>query len=114
MITLSWTAPSQPNVVIRNYTVFYHHSEDLLNAHNETFGPDVFNYTVDVLGGATYWFNVRAETIKPGENASLIVNIPEYSKCNAVGLTYLIDVNEKQDLYYRALPVHLVKSRKVK
>ena len=77
MITLSWTAPSQPNGVIRNYTVFYHHSEDPLNTHNETFGPDVFSYTVDVLGGVTYWFNVRAETIKPGENASLIVNISQ-------------------------------------
>ena len=81
--------------------MFYHHSGDLLNTHNETFGPDVFSYTVDVLGGVTYWFDVRAETIKPGEKASLIVNIPEYSKCNAVGLTCLIDVNKKQDLHYR-------------
>ena len=101
MITLSWTAPSQPNGVIRNYTVFYHHSEDPLNTHNETFGPDVFSYTVDVLGGVTYWFDVRAEIIKPGENASLIVNISEYRKCNVVSLTCLIDVNKKQDLHYR-------------
>ena len=101
MITLSWTAPSQPNGVIRNYTVFYHHSEDPLNTHNETFGPDVFSYTVDVLGGVTYWFDVRAEIIKPGEKASLIVNISEYSKCNVVCLTCLIDVKKKQGLHYR-------------
>ena len=81
--------------------MFYHHSEDPLNTHNETFGPDVFSYTVDVLGGVTYWFDVRAEIIKPGENASLIVNISEYSKRNVVCLTCLIDVNKKQDLHYR-------------
>ena len=81
--------------------MFYHHSEDPLNTHNETFGPDVFSYTIDVLGGVTYWFDVRAEIIKPGENASLIVNISEYSKCNVVCLTCLIDVKKKQDLHYR-------------
>ena len=80
MIKISWAAPSEPNGVIRNYTVFYNHSEDPLDFHTETFGADVLSYSVDVLGGVTYWFNVRAETIKPGKNASLSVEIPEYSK----------------------------------
>ncbi|XP_022810231.1 receptor-type tyrosine-protein phosphatase F-like [Stylophora pistillata] len=78
MITLSWTSPSPSDGVIRNYTVFYRDSEDPHNIHNETFGPDVFSYTVDVLGGVTYWFEVRAEIIQPGDKAYLTVAIPEY------------------------------------
>ena len=45
--------------------------------HTEIIGPSTFSYFVDVLGGVTYQFYVRAVTIKPGENASLHVVIPE-------------------------------------
>ena len=83
MIEVSWAAPSEPNGVVRNYTVFYNHSEDPQDIHTETFGADVLSYTVDVLGGLTYWFNVRAETIKPGISATLSVEIPEYSKLDS-------------------------------
>ena len=38
------------------------------------------SYTVDVLAGVQYHFHVIAETIKPGENATLTVDIPEYGK----------------------------------
>ncbi|XP_022807816.1 uncharacterized protein LOC111344820 [Stylophora pistillata] len=78
MITLSWASPSLSNGVIRSYTVFYRHSEDPHNVHHQRFGPDVFSHTVDVLGGVTYWFEVRAEIIQPGKNASLTVDVPEY------------------------------------
>ncbi|PFX14396.1 Receptor-type tyrosine-protein phosphatase delta [Stylophora pistillata] len=78
MITLSWTSPSLSNGIIRSYTVFYRHSEDPHNVHHQRFGPDVFSHTVDVLGGITYWFEVRAETLHPGKNASLTVDVPEY------------------------------------
>jgi len=57
--------------------VFYNHDG---NTKRDTFGKHVFSYTVDVLGGLTYKFNVRAVTIKPGENATSTVNVPEYSE----------------------------------
>ena len=69
--------PAEPNGVIRNYTVFYIHNG---NTQKETFGKDTLSYAVDVLGGLTYEFHVRAVTIKPGENASLGVDVPEYSE----------------------------------
>ena len=46
----------------------------------ETFEKDTLSYSVDVLGGLTYEFSVRAVTIKPGENATLAVDIPEYGR----------------------------------
>ena len=64
--------------------MFYRHSEDPHNVHHQRFGPDVFSHTVDVLGGVTYWFEVRAETLHPGKNASLTVDVPEYSKCKTL------------------------------
>jgi len=76
-IELSWTIPAELNGVIRNYTVFYSHNG---NTQKETFGKDTLSYAVDVLGGLTYEFHVRAVTIKPGENASLDVDVPEYSE----------------------------------
>ena len=76
-IKLNWMTPAEPNGVIRNYTVFYSHNG---NTQKETFGKDTFSYLVDVLGGLTYQFNVRAVTIKPGPNASSTVNVPEYSE----------------------------------
>ena len=41
----------------------------------------MLSYTVDVLGGATYQFHVRAATIKPGPNATLSVTINDYGRC---------------------------------
>ena len=79
-INLTWSAPAEANGIIRNYTVFYNHSEDPQDIHTETFGADVFSYSVDVLGGVTYQFHVRAVTVKPGLSASLTEDIPEYSK----------------------------------
>jgi len=76
-IKLTWQIPAEPNGLIRSYTVFYTYDR---NTKRETFGKDVLSYTVDVLGGLTYEFNVRAVTIKPGENATSAVNVPEYSK----------------------------------
>ena len=57
--------------------MFYGHERD---QREETFGKDTFSYSVDVLGGLTYQFHVRAVTIKPGKNASVAVNVPEYGR----------------------------------
>ena len=57
--------------------MFYSHGGDSWKA---TFGNDVLRYTVDVLGGVIYQFHVQAVTIKPGQNASLTVEFPEYGK----------------------------------
>ena len=40
-------------------------------------------YTVDVLGGATYQFRVRAATIKPGPNATLSLAVNGYGRCKS-------------------------------
>jgi len=76
-IKLTWREPAEPNGVIRNYTLSYTHSG---NPQKEISGIDALSYTLDVLGGVQYQFNVRAVTIKPGPNAPLTVDIPVYSK----------------------------------
>ena len=79
-IHLTWTEPVLKNGKIRNYLVFFNQSEEPHRVHRETFRADTFNYSIDVLGGASYHFHVRAVTIKPGLNASSFVKIPEYGK----------------------------------
>ena len=61
--------------------MFYSHDEDPHNINTETLGGNMLSYTVDVLGGATYQFHVRAATIKPGPNATLSVAINDYGRC---------------------------------
>ena len=50
------------------------------NWQKEISGIVALSYTIDVLGGVTYQFHVRAVTIKPGPNASSTVHIPEFSE----------------------------------
>ena len=80
-IELTWHKPAEENGIIRSYTVFYSHNEDPHNTDTETLGGNMLSYTVDVLGGATYQFHVRAATIKPGPNATLSVTINDYGRC---------------------------------
>ena len=99
-VNLTWSQPIEANGIIRNYTLFYGHEKDI---RKETFGKDTLSYSVDVLGGVTYQFHVRAVTIKPGENASLTANVPEYGMfsflllCKA--LSYLRKRQRKIDNY---------------
>ena len=76
-VNLTWSEPIKANGIIRNFTLFYGHEKD---TRKETFGYDTLSYSVDVLGGLTYQFHVRAMTIKPGLNATLTVDIPEYGR----------------------------------
>ena len=78
---MTWSIPAKPNGVIRNYTVFYSYNG---NPPREISGIDALSYLVDVLGGATYQFHVRAVTIKPGPNATVTVNVPEYGKKTSI------------------------------
>ena len=80
-IKLTWHKPAEENGIIKSYTVFYSHNEDPHNVHTETLGGNMLSYTVDVLGGATYQFHVRAATIKPGPNATLSVAVNDYGGC---------------------------------
>ena len=59
--------------------MFYSHNGD---TKKESFGKDVLDHLVDVLGGVSYHFYVRAVTIKPGPNVTNTTDIPEYSKCS--------------------------------
>ena len=76
-IKLTWQKPTEPNGVIRSYTVSYNHNG---NTQKEIYGIDALSYTVKVLGGVQYLFSVRAVTIKPGPDVSSIVKVPEYSE----------------------------------
>ena len=76
-VNLIWSEPIKANGIIRSYTLFYGHEKDI---RRQTFRNDTLSYSVDVLGGLTYQFSVRAVTIKPGENATLSLNIPEYGR----------------------------------
>ena len=76
-VNLTWSEPIKANGIVRNYTLFYGHEKD---TRKETFGKDTLSYSVDVLGGLTYEFSVRAVTIKPGENVTSTVEIPEYGR----------------------------------
>ena len=82
-VNLIWHEPTKANGNIRNYTLFYGYGKDIWK---KTFGKDTLSYSVDVLGGLTYQFSVRAVTIKPGENVTVTVNIPEYGKCSFLAL----------------------------
>lgn len=76
-ITLSWRKPAEPNGVIRAYTLFYSHGGV---APREISGIDknALSHTIDVLGGVTYQFHIRAVTFKPGPNETITVTSKEY------------------------------------
>ena len=78
-INLTWSEPAEPNGVIRSYTLFYSHNG---GAAREISGidKDALSHTVDVFGGVTYQFSVRAVTIKPGKNVTKTVTTKEYGK----------------------------------
>ncbi|XP_022808747.1 receptor-type tyrosine-protein phosphatase kappa-like [Stylophora pistillata] len=76
-ITLSWSKPTEPNGVIRGYDLFYSHSGGAPKGI-PLMDRDTLRHTVDVLGGMTYRFHVRAVTIKPGANGTLIISTKEY------------------------------------
>ncbi|PFX30135.1 Protein sidekick-2 [Stylophora pistillata] len=79
-INLTWSKPTEANGIIRSYTVFYANQE---GETNRSVGGNTFSYLVDVLGGVTYHFYVRAVTIKPGQNASFSVKTYEYEPSRA-------------------------------
>ena len=76
-VMLTWSSPTVANGVMRSYTLLYSH--DGLT-RKKSLGNDTLSFSLDVLGGVTYQFHVRAVTIKPGPNATLTVVVPEYGK----------------------------------
>lgn len=57
--------------------MFYGYEKD---PREKIVGKNTLSYSVDVLGGLTYQFYVRAVTVKPGENASITIDVPEYGR----------------------------------
>ena len=78
-ITLTWSEPAERNGVIKSYTLFYSH-DGVAPREISGIGKDALNHTLDVLGGVTYRFDVRAVTIKPGPNRTITVMSREYGK----------------------------------
>ena len=87
-MTLTWREPAKPNGVIRSYTLFYGH-DGVAPKEVSGIGKKAFSHTVDVLGGVTYQFNVRAVTIKPGPNRTVTVTTKEYGKLYSILFSYL-------------------------
>ena len=79
-VNLTWSRPQQENGIVRGYKLLYNNNKDQERVYTQAFGPSIFSWSVDVLGGLTYQFYVIAVTVKPGENASLHVVIPEYGR----------------------------------
>ena len=76
-VNLTWSRPAQANGIIRSYDLFYNH---IGGSQKKSFGEDTLSYTVDVLGGVSYTFHVRAVTIKPGPNATKTIITKEYGR----------------------------------
>ena len=88
-VNLTWSRPAEANGIIRSYDLFYSYSG---GSQKTSFGGDTLSYTVDVLGGVTYQFHVRAVTIKPGPNATLTTTTREYGKAK---LLFSALINQK-------------------
>ena len=76
-VKLTWSRPAEANGIIRSYDLFYSHSG---GSQKKSFGEDTLSYTVDLLGGVSYTFHVRAVTIKPGPNATKTTITKEYGR----------------------------------
>ena len=76
-VKLTWSKPAEANGIIRSYDLFYSHSG---GSQKKSLGEGTLSYTVDVLGGVSYKFHVRAVTIKPGPNATNAVITKEYGR----------------------------------
>ena len=86
--------------------MFYGYEKD---PREKIVGKNTLSYSVDVLGGLTYQFYIRAVTVKPGENASITIDVPEYGR-----FSFFFNVktlfNHKM---FRWLLVHLCRKIKV-
>ncbi|XP_022805719.1 receptor-type tyrosine-protein phosphatase F-like isoform X3 [Stylophora pistillata] len=76
-IILSWSKPTEPNGVIRSYNLFYRHDGGA-PVNISGIDKNALSHTVDVLGGVTYQFHVRAVTIRRGPNQTITVTTKEY------------------------------------
>ena len=87
--------------------MFYSYNE---NSQREISGIDALSYLIDVVGGATYQFHVRAVTIKPGPNATLTVNVPEYGMKTSFSILDNEEVNVMYNLIsWRICPYTIAK-----
>ena len=76
-MTISWTAPTTPNGVITQYTVYYRYlSNGNLSTVNTKGGA--MHVTVNITGGMEYWFGVSATTVAEGPKAEVMKKLREY------------------------------------
>ena len=78
-VTLSWSKPTEPNGVIRSYTLFYSYGGGAPRKISR-IDKDALSQTIDVLGGVSCQVHVRAVTIIPGPNETITVATKEYGK----------------------------------
>ena len=79
-MTVNWQQPAEQNGIIRKYRlVFTYTIEGKQTLTNET-NNQTFMYSLDVLGGIQYSFEIWAVTVKPGPRLTGTQQVPEYSK----------------------------------
>ena len=78
---VTWGKPAAENGIIKRYTLAYSYNYNRkVMSSQRTTNNRTLSYSFDVLGGLNYTVTVRAETIKPGPDATGTQQVPEYSK----------------------------------
>ena len=80
-MTVQWQQPAEQNGIIRKYRLLFTYTIDgkQNNIRHET-NNQTFMYSLDVLGGIQYSYEIWAETVKRGPSLTGTHQVPEYSK----------------------------------
>ena len=80
-MTVQWQQPAEQNGIIRKYRLLFTYTIDgkQNNIRHET-NNQTFMYSLDVLSGIQYSYEIWAETVKRGPSLTGTHQVPEYSK----------------------------------
>ena len=79
-MTVNWQQPAEQNGIIRKYRLVFTYTIERKQTLASETNNQTFMYSLDVLGGIQYSFEIWAETVKPGPRLTGTQRVPEYSK----------------------------------
>ena len=79
-MTVNWQQPAEQNGIIRKYRLVFTYTIERKQTLASETNNQTFMYSLDVLGGIQYSFEIWAETVKPGPRLTGTQQVPEYSK----------------------------------
>ena len=79
-MTVQWQQPAEQNGIIRKYRLVFTYTIERKQTLASETNNQTFMYSLDVLGGIQYSFEIWAETVKPGPRLTGTKQVPEYSK----------------------------------